>query len=128
MFLSLLYKNCGSCCFKSKNTWLFLTWTFAVFFIINSFLVIGHLYQACVLFICFAGCPIAGWLADVYIGRYQFICCILRVTRSGIIATNVYYLIDENFFKFPSAAETSLQVILTIVVGLGLAGLLANSM
>ena len=34
---------------------------------------------------------------------------------------------DEHFFKFPSSAETSLQVILTIVVGLGLAGLLANS-
>ena len=79
------------------------------------------------LVICFAGSPIAGWLADIYIGRYQFIHCSLRVTWSGIIATNVYYLIDEHFFKFPSAAETSLQVVLTIVIGLGLAGIIANS-
>ena len=40
----------------------------------------------------------------------------------------MYYLIDEHLFKFPSAAETSLQVILAIVLGLGLAGLVANSM
>ena len=81
-----------------------------------------------VLLICFAGCPIAGWLAGVYIGRYQFIHCSLTVTWSGIIATNVYYLIDEHFFNFPSAAEISLQNILTIFVGLGQAGLIANSM
>ena len=88
----------------------------------------GSLYWTCAIVICFAACPIAGWLADVYIGRYQFIRCSLRVAWSGIIATNVYHLIDKHFFKFPSAAETSLQVILTIVVGLGLAGLVANNM
>ena len=102
-----------------------LTWVFAIFFIINSFYVSGHIYHVYALFICFAGCPLAGWLADVYIGRYQFIRCSLRVTWFGIIATNVYYLIDKHF-KFPSAAETSLQVILTVVVGLGLAGTIAN--
>ena len=88
----------------------------------------GNHYQMVALVICFAGCPIAGWLADVYIGRYLFIHRSLTVTWSGIIATNVYYLIDKYFFKFPSAAETSLQVILIIVVGLGLAGLVANIM
>ena len=105
-----------------------LTWNFAIFFIVNSFYVTGNYYQVGALVICFAGCPVAGWLADVYIGRYQFIRCSLRVTWSGIIATNVYYLIDEHFFKFPSAAEAILQVILAIVVGLGLAGITANSM
>ena len=88
----------------------------------------GNHYLVGALVICFAGCPIAGWLADVYIGRYQFIRCSLRVTWSGIIATNIYYLIDKHFFKFPSAADISLQIILAIVVGLGLAGLVANSM
>ena len=88
----------------------------------------GHHYLVGALVICFAGCPIAGWLADVYIGRYQFIRCSLRVTWSGIIATNLCYLIDKFFFKFPSAVATSLHVILAIVVGLGLAGIIANSM
>ena len=85
-----------------------------------------NFYHVGALLICFAACPIAGWLADVYIGRYQFIRCSLRVTWSGIIATNVYYLIDKHFFNFASA-ETSLQVVLAIVVGLGLAGVIANS-
>ena len=128
MFLSLLCKSCGICWFKRKNTLLCMTWNFAVFFILNSYYATGNHYQVGALVICFAGCPIAGWLADVYIGRYQFIHCSLRVTWYGIIATNVYYLIDEHFFKFPSAAEISLQVILTIVVGLGLAGIIVNSM
>ena len=88
----------------------------------------GNYYLVNALMICFAGCPIAGWLADVYIGRYQFIHCSLTVTWCGIIATNVYYLIDKHFLKFPCAVETSLQVILAIVVRLGLAGLVANSM
>ena len=88
----------------------------------------GNYYQVGALMIAFAGCPIAGWLADVYIERYQFIRCSLRVAWSGMITTNVYYLIDQHFFKFPSAAEISLQVILTIVVGLGMAGLVANIM
>ena len=88
----------------------------------------GHHYQVDALVIFFAGCPIAGWLADVYIGRYQFIRYSLRVTWSRIIATNVYHLIENHFFKLPSAAESSLQVALTIVVGLGLAGITANSM
>ena len=92
------------------------------------FYVTGNYYLVSALVICFAGCPIAGWLADVYIGRYQFIRCSLTVTWSGIIATNVYYLIDEHFFRFPSAAETSLQVVLTILIGLGLAEIIANSM
>ena len=88
----------------------------------------GNYYLVDALVICFVACPIAGWLADVYIGRYQFIHSRLIVTWSGIIATNVFYLTDEHFFKFPSAAETSLQVILTIVIGLRLAGIIANSM
>ena len=88
----------------------------------------GNYYLVNALMICFAGCPIAGWLADVYIGRYQFIRCSLTVTWCGIIATNVYYLIDKHFLKFPCAVETSLQFILAIVVGLGLAGIVANSM
>ena len=129
MLPSLLCKKyCGICNFQCKNVLLCLIWNFAIFFIINSFYVTGRLYNMCALMICFAGCPIAGWLADVYIGRYQFIHCSLTVTWSGIIATNVYYLIDEHLFKFPSIAGNSLQVILTIVVGLGLAGITANSM
>ena len=128
MLLSCLLKDRGICSFQSKNALLCLTWNFAIFFIINSLYVTGNHYQMYTLVICFAGCPIAGWLADVYIGRYQIIRCSLRVTWSGIIATNVYYLIDKHFFKFPSAAETSLQIILVIAVGLGLAGIIANSM
>ena len=127
MLGSLLCKSYGICSFQSKNVLLCLTWIFAVFFIINSFYVAGTLYQVSALVISFAGCPIAGWLADVYIGRYQFIRCSLRVTWSGIIATNVYYLMDKYLFKFPSAAEICLQVFLMIVVGLGLAGIIANS-
>ena len=118
----------GICNFQSKNVLLCMIWNFAVSFIITSFYVTGNHYLEGALMICFAGCPIAGWLADVYIGRYQFIHCSLTVTWSGIIATNVYYLIDEHFFRFPSTAETSLQVVLTIVIGLGLAGIIANSM
>ena len=126
---SLPCKNyCRICSFQSKNVLLCLIWNFAIFFIINSFYVTGNHYQVGALMICFVACPIAGWLADVYIGRYQFIHCSLTVTWSGIIATNVYYLIDEHFFKFPSAAETSLQVVLTIAIGLGLAGNIANNM
>ena len=129
MLLSILCKSYGICGFQSKNILLCLTWIFAIFFIINSFSVTSHHYLAdATTVICFAGCPIAGWLADVYIGRYKFIHCSYRVTWSGIIATNVYYLIDKHYFKFPSVAEISLQVILTIVVGLGLASILANSM
>ena len=128
MSSSCLCKSYGICGFQSKNALLCLTWNFAIFFIINSFYVTGLIYHTCALVICFAGCPLAGWLADVYIGRYQFIHHSLIITWSGIIATNVYYLIDEHFFKFPSAAETSLQVVLTIVIGLGLAGIFANSM
>ena len=77
-----------------------VTWKLAIFFIVNSFYVTCNHYQVGALVICFAGCPIAGWLADVYIGRYQFIHCSLRVTWSGIIATNAYYLIDEHFLNF----------------------------
>ena len=125
---SLLCNNCcGTCSFQSKNLLPCLIWNFAILFIINSFYVTGHHYLVGALVICFAGCPIAGWLADVYIGRYQFIRHSLRVAWSGIIATNVYYLIDKPF-KFPSAAEISLQIILAVVVGLGLAGLVANLM
>ena len=91
------------------------------------FLCSGNYNHLVTLGVCFAGCPLAGWLADVYIGRYQFIHCSLTVTWSGIAATNVYYLLDEHFIKFPSAAEISLQVILIIVVGLGLAGFIANN-
>ena len=127
MLSFLLSKRYGICSFQSKNVLLCLIWNFAVFFIINSLYVTGRLYHACALVLCFAGCPLAGWLADVYMCRYQFIRCSLRITWSGIIATNLYYLIDKTF-KFPSAAEISLQVILTIVVGLGLAGLVANIM
>ena len=120
MKLSIFLKSCEIFS-KNKNVLLCMTWMFAIFFIFNSFYVTGHLYHVKVLFICSAGCPIAGWLTDVYIGRYQFIHCSLTVTWSRIIATNVYYLIDEHFFKFPSAAQTSLQVVLMIVIGLGLA-------
>ena len=129
MLPALPCKNyCGIFSFQSKNVLLCLIWNFAIFSIFNSFYVTGHCYLVGALVICFSGCPIAGWLADVYIGRYQFIRCSLTVTWSRIIATNVYYLINEHFFKFPSAAETSLQVALTIVIGLRLAGIIANSM
>ena len=88
----------------------------------------SDLYHVYVLLISLTGCLIVGWLADIYVGRYQFICSSLRVTWSGNIATNVYYLIDQYFFKFLTAADTSLHVILTILVGLAMAGIIANSM
>ena len=58
---------------------------------------------------------------------YQFIRGNFRVTWSGIITTNVCYYLEQHFFKFPSAAQTSMQVILTILVCLGMAGLITNS-
>ena len=40
-----------------------VTWKLAIFFIVNSFYATGNHYLMGALVICYAGCPIAGWLA-----------------------------------------------------------------
>ena len=53
---------------------------FAKLFIAHSLYITGNSYHVSALLFSIAGSPIVGWLADVYIGRYQFILCSLRVT------------------------------------------------
>ena len=111
---------------KTKSPFLILLWIFityyALFFL--HFSTGGN--RRYFLAICFGGCVISGWLADVYIGRYRCIRYSSRIAWVGTIALNTYYVIQNYLWQPPHIADIVTQIILNGVLGVGLAGLLAN--
>ena len=102
--------------------WIFITYYTVFFFHFST-----DIYRKYLLAICFGGCVISGWLADVYIGRYRCIQYSSRIAWVGTIALNTYYLVQNYLWQPPHIADTITQIILNGVLGIGLAGLFANS-
>ncbi len=130
-FLRLLL-NCKSFMLrgcKTKSSFLLLLWMFIAYDAVFSFLHFStsKIYHNYLLAICFGGCVISGWLADVYIGRYRCIQYSSRIAWVGTIALNTYYMIQNYLWQPPHIADTITQIILNGVLGIGLAGLFANS-
>ena len=75
-------------------------------------------------------CPIAGWLADVYFGRYQVIKVSLWLLWSGIMFFS--FAVGLQMFLSPSNVVTTVMFILYLVALLGVitgeAGFIANSL
>ncbi len=132
-FLRLLL-NCKSSMLrgcKTKSSFLLLLWMFIAYDAITVIFFIhfstNKIYSYYLLAICFGGCVISGLLADVYIGRYRCIRYSSRIAWVGTIALNTYYLVQNYLWQPPDIADIVTQIILNGVLGVGLAGLFANS-
>ncbi len=116
---------------KTKSSFLLLLWMFIAYDAITVLFFIhfstNKIYCYYLLAICFGGCVISGWLADVYIGRYRCIQYSSRIAWVGTIALNTYYLVRNYLWQPPHIADIVTQIILNGVLGIGLAGLFANS-
>ena len=112
---------------QNKSVLLILLWNLVAFFVVTSLILHTSYHLNYCLLVCFAGCPIAGWLADVYFGRYRLIHYGMMFTWIGVILLNSYFIVDK-YWHVPSLPSTILQVILTGIISIGLAGILANTM
>ena len=113
---------------RSKGAALVLLWNFISFFI-ASFAVVwksnSFRYAA---MICFAATPVTGWLADVYFGRYKIISYSIRLIWAVIIMFNLYFVVNNYVYEFRATLNTTIQVILSGLICIGLAGILANGL
>ncbi len=113
---------------KNKISFLILMWIFITYYAVFFFHFSTDIYRKYLVATGFGGCVISGWLADVYIGRYRCIRYSSRIAWVGTIALNTYYVIQKYDLWQPSkTADIATEIILNGVLGVGLAGLLANS-
>ena len=119
---------------KSKGAILVLIWNFLALFVLwyasstfyrthvpNNNMVISLIPFAIML-------PLAGWLADAYIGRYRVICCSILVTWAAVmletLSTVVAIILDENNTLW----NVLTQALLGLMAGIGLGGFLSTVM
>ena len=119
--------------FKNKGIAVTLLWSFAAFIVISSLL--HHftfngsvsddktsLIALAALVISALMFPLAGWLADVYVGRYRIISACLKIILLGAIMFSIkltlHSFIEMNFWY--------LEDIATLLLVMGLSGFQAN--
>ena len=112
---------------RSKGAALVLLWNFISFFTLSfavAWKTTSYRYAAT---ICFAATPVTGWLADVYFGRYKTISYSIRLIWAVIIMFNLYFVVNNYVYKF-GPLKPVILVILTGLIVIGLAGILANGL
>ena len=118
---------------KTKGALLVLAWNFltaSVFFYIicSSFKrgILAHQITAGVLLFAIT-LPLAGWLADAYIGRYKIIYCSFLIMWAGIILDAANQVIRE-LVKNYQHIDTVVVQVLYGTMGIGIGGFLSTSL
>ncbi len=111
---------------KNKGAILVLTWNYLVmseFFLLMrynniNFDRIWQLVGGLTL-------PVAGWLADIYIGRYKLLSCSMWILWFSIVAA-IISLTAAQLFEAYSQINTKICLIILIAMAIGLGGFQAN--
>lgn len=69
--------------------------------------------------------PVAGWLADMYIGRYKLLSCSIWIMWFSTLAATMSLTVDQ-FFEACSQINAKVFLVLLIVMATALGGLQAN--
>ena len=70
-------------------------------------------------------CPLAGWLADVYFGRYKILKVSLLFTWISTAGLAILYTLSINI-NIPSSVKTATSVLIALPMGFSFAAFLAN--
>ena len=120
--------------FKNKGIAVTLLWSFAAFIVISSLLhhfttnsstSINHksLVALAAVAISVPMFPLAGWLADVYVGRYRMISACLKIMWLGAILFSIKSALNSSILMMNFSY---LEDIATLLLVMGISGFQAN--
>ena len=123
--------------FKNKGVALTLFWSFSAFVVFNFIshnLTVGSTgssdYKPRVIFALLGTTlmfPLAGWLADVYVGRYRMISACLKIMLLGTIVFGIKSAFEKSSLSGQLPKHIGLvDIFATLIVCIGLAGFQAN--
>ena len=117
----------------NKGALLTMIWNISSFLFVSYSFQVAAINMQLLFLLTVLVFPVSGWLADVYLGRYNVICWSMKVMWTSVMVCSIFFVVVENtalvhFFPKMENAGVIFGEILYAVGLIGFAGFQANSL